>query len=125
MRMENESQGLGISSTTRSRLKGVEMKHHKIFKYEVEITDKFNFILPKGCEFLCCQMQQGKPFMWAKVPQGFPQGTDLQQEVYSFRVYGTGHPIYEYEGEMDYIDTFQTPTGLVFHLFKERNNRPT
>ncbi len=88
-----------------------------VFKYRVGISDTFNVDMPKNAEVLCCQVQDGQPYLWARVvtDKGYPTA------VRRFRLAETGHPL---EGSMQdgqvgkYLGTFQLQGGVaVFHLF--------
>lgn len=84
-----------------------------IYKFEIETLDKFHLTMPKEAEILCVQMQGQKPCIWAKVDP------ENNSENRTFKVYGTGHPIYEPVGREVYIGTYQLMGGsLVFHLFE-------
>ena len=80
-----------------------------IFKYRVELSEGFDFWVPKGAEFLCVQTQRDSAQMWFRVD---PNG---EKERRSFAVHGTGHDV---PGGF-YRGTFQMHGGaLVFHLFE-------
>lgn len=83
-----------------------------IWKYAVELKDRFEVDLPMGAEFLSVQSQFGRPQMWWLVDPRMPV-TKCR-----FAVHGTGHPV---EGKKIYLGTFQIHDGeLVFHLFEEK-----
>ncbi len=84
-----------------------------IWKFEFETTDNFILEMPKGAELLCVQLQKGGPCIWAIVDSNMPK------EIYSFRIFGTGHD-FEMPSEFyQYIGTYQLgyPMTLVFHVF--------
>jgi hypothetical protein len=102
--------------TSKKRQKDKDMTT-AVYKYPVEVVDVFTMRMPKGAELLCVQVQNGRPYLWARVviDAGHPS-TER-----SFRLAGTGHLI---EGRMpsdsdgDYVGTFQLRDGaLVFHVF--------
>ena len=87
----------------------------KVFKYNVMVADSFHLEIPIGAEILTVQVQRGVPQIWALVDPS------LQNEVRTFRLSGTGHPVdvSDYRDDLKYIGTFQIDSGyLVFHLFE-------
>jgi hypothetical protein len=85
----------------------------KIWKYEVEIKDHFEVVMPVLSKPLCVMVQYGTPQMWVQVTPSD------QTSIRRFRLAGTGHEINEYEGTHKYIGSFQLANGdLVFHLFE-------
>ena len=85
-----------------------------VFKYPVEIRNKFSVMMPDGAEILTVQMQHNKPQMWALVDQSKPEKERI------FRISGTGHPmVYDMGSMYEYINSFQMRGGdLIFHLFE-------
>jgi hypothetical protein len=95
-----------------------------VYKYPVELKDEFTVALPRYCQILTVQVQEGKPFIWVK------HTMDTTQIILrKFRLAGTGHPIDELESSnrqmikgarcrWEYVGTFQLQI-LVFHLFVE------
>lgn len=83
-----------------------------VWKFEFEIIDKFEISMPRDCEILTVQVQNGTPCIWALV------NPDVVQEKRVFRLAGTGHDIhYDMGVDYKYIGTFQLDV-LVFHLFE-------
>jgi len=82
-----------------------------IWKYSVQLDDRFAVSMPAGAKVLAVQTQFGSPVVWALVNPG------AERVERKFRLVGTGHEI-ELSGYL-YVGTFQTPFGLVFHLFVE------
>ncbi len=83
-----------------------------IWKYAVEMTDRFILRLPAGAEILCIQTQDGKPQMWARVCPEYPLVGR------QFAIIGTGHAAPPPTGGR-YIGTFQVHDGVfVWHLFE-------
>ena len=81
----------------------------KVFK---GVNDQFYAHMVAGAEPLCVQMQNGEPYLWARVQVGSPPCTTR------FRVTGTGHDL----GAVGrYIGTFQLHGvgSLVFHVFAD------
>ncbi len=80
-----------------------------IWKFPVDVADRFVSDMPDGATILSVQYQHGSIQMWALVDPSKPV---VQRK---FSVYGTGHPI---EPGGTFIGTFQIHEGaLVFHLF--------
>jgi len=86
-----------------------------IWKFDIEPCIACEISLPRDARILCVQVQHGRPRVWALV------NPHAEQEVRTFRVFGTGHPVPKPDkGELFYIGTFQIRDGaLVFHLFEE------
>jgi hypothetical protein len=83
----------------------------KVFKYEIKSDDSCEIIMEAGAEILCVQTQNEHPFIWVLTEEDGPL------EKRKFKLYGTGHDIYE--EKFKYIGTFQLAKGsLVFHLFE-------
>lgn len=79
-----------------------------IYKYPLKTSNTIE--LPEGAELLTVQIQNGEPYLWAKID------TDAPKEIKSIICVGTGHPI-KFDGK--YIATFIMPDlGLVFHAFE-------
>jgi hypothetical protein len=82
-----------------------------IWKFPVEVADRFVVPMPSGAEVLSVQMQNDVPVMWARVDDTAPV---VDRE---FAVHGTGHPVPSNRGR--FIGSFQMLGGrLVFHLFE-------
>lgn len=72
--------------------------------------------MPKGSELLYVGVQQGEPFLWAKVD---PYADLRRRHVV---IYGTGHHI---DGWPDYVGSFMLDSGaLVFHVFATSSEMP-
>lgn len=87
-----------------------------IWKFEIDIIDKFTLEMPNGAEIMTIQTQFEKPCIWAIVEPS----NELEKR--HFEIKGTGHPFQE-DAENNrsrtYIGTFQLASGqLVFHLFE-------
>lgn len=82
-----------------------------IHKFPLEPKDLNIVEMPEGAEILSVQVQHETPVLWAIVD------TDRAKEQRKIRVIGTGHEINACE-PLNFIDTFQLPTGLVFHVFE-------
>ena len=86
----------------------------RIYKYQLEITDRQYVTMPVGAEILSVQTQFDKPTIWALIDK------DEELEERHFRIIGTGHNFTEFE--KIYIGTFQTNEGqFVGHLFEITN----
>jgi hypothetical protein len=85
----------------------------KIFKYPVPIDDVFSLNLPEGAKILSFQAQGERPTIWVLV------NPDAPPTRRQFRLAGTGHPISDYEDELQFVGTCQMKGGsLVWHLFE-------
>jgi hypothetical protein len=83
-----------------------------IYKYEFNIRDDIELVLPQGASFLSVQVQNETPCMWFKVDPS------RKKIVRYFRIFGTGHPM-EDSFVDKYLGTFQMMGGtLVWHLFE-------
>lgn len=101
-----------------------------VYKYPVELRDTFSVTLPRFCQILTVQVQDGKPFMWIKHTLNTTKIISRR-----FRLARTGRPIDEPkspDGQMtgdvsgptrwQYVNSFQLLDGkLIFHLFVESN----
>jgi hypothetical protein len=84
-----------------------------IWKYELEIKDEQEVMMPKGAEILIAQTQKKLLCIWALVD---PLVSTL--EIRYIGIYGTGNPMPDKE-RMQYISTFQLYDGtLIFHIFE-------
>src|SRR4051812_10783006 len=88
---------------------------HK-FALPFPVTDRFELRLPRGARLLSLQCQQDEPKIWALVE------SDAPNEVRTFRLVGTGHPIpgILIAEQLRFVGTFQMMDGsLVFHVFEQ------
>ena len=84
----------------------------KIYKYNLDITDRQLLELPKGSEILSVKNQGDNICLWALV-----NSEEQSKEVFEIEIFGTGHDIYENEKtERKFIDTCVMPNGLVWHI---------
>lgn len=85
----------------------------RVYKYPLgPLGDWITVQMPDKAEVLCVQVQNGAPYLWARVTVGDPPVTR------HFRVAGTGHDLGEGVGR--YVGTFQLYGGeLVFHVFED------
>ena len=90
------------------------MKEQSIYKYELEITDNQNILLPIGAQILTVQNQNGKACLWALVDP------NKETEARHIEIFGMGQPVLSDMGtSREYISTFQMHGGqLVFHVFE-------
>jgi hypothetical protein len=87
---------------------------HRIFKYELEVTDEQQILLPEHARILSVQVQNGRLCLWALVNDGA-----LTNRRRTFRVVGTGHPVPDNE-YLAFLGTVQMHGGaLVFHVFEK------
>lgn len=87
------------------------MEKNVIWKYPIELGDKYKLELPAHVEILHLDVQNNLPFIWVKV-NPFNKG-----EKRKFITYGTGQAI-EDEENLIYIGTFTLENWLVQHLFE-------
>lgn len=81
-----------------------------IWKFPLEVTDEQVVTVPMISKFLCVQVQNERPCLWALVD---PKSRMIGVQVC---VYGTGNPVPDNPG--NYVGTFQLADGaLVFHVF--------
>lgn len=78
--------------------------------YKYMITPILDLELPKDAKILAVQIQRGEPQMWV-LHDPFAEKTTRK-----FVAVGTG--AYFESDNLNYIGTFQLPTGLVYHLFE-------
>ena len=82
----------------------------KIWKWNLEVTDRQTLEMPTGAEVLTVQVQNEVPQLWALCHPMSPKERRI------FAVYGTGQPI-SHPGK--YIATFQLHGGgFVGHVFE-------
>lgn len=81
-----------------------------IWKYPIDLINKQAVAMPKGAVILTVQMQDSTACLWAMVDP------DKSLELRVIELYGTGHSLDN--DDRGYIGTFQTQTGLVFHVFE-------
>lgn len=82
-----------------------------IWKFPFPITDEFELNIPLGAKMLHVEEQHGIPCLWAECDPG------KEARSMEFVLYGTGHPMEEYVGQV-YVGTFLSMDGdLVFHLY--------
>lgn len=82
-----------------------------IYKYPIKIEEKQEIEIPFGAMILSVQLQNGNPYLWAKVETGNSNATRI---IY---VFGTSQPIEIKGGAIRYIDTLQTGV-YVWHVFE-------
>lgn len=78
--------------------------------WKTELSPLNNIVrTPKGAKLLDIQLQRGVPTLWFLAN---PQSDTVETTL---NIYPTGQRFDEDPGE--YLATFQTSTGLVFHVF--------
>ncbi len=82
-----------------------------IWKYPIEITDRFVHDIPSGALFLTLASDP-QLAMWFEVD------TDRPTEMRQFAVFGTGHLMQE-DVSLTYRGTVFVQSSLVFHVFEE------
>jgi len=84
----------------------------RIWKYELEITDKQIISIPSVLKILSLQTQRGVPCLWVEIDDEF-----IKRDV-TIVMFGTGHQMDTIE--RCFVGTFQTMNGsLVFHVYWE------
>ena len=82
----------------------------RIFKYELEVTDRQAIQMPTGAVLRAIQWQGMQLCLWAEVND---EAAPVPREI---AIYGTGQSMPNYPG--NYIGTFQMNQGaLVFHVY--------
>ena len=84
----------------------------KVWKYQLQIEDKFMIRMPSGAQILRFDIQTGTPVIWVAVD-------DIEPLVERhFILVGTGH--YFDAHDLLYMGTIQMNEGtLIWHLFEE------
>ena len=72
--------------------------------------------MPRNADILCVQMQYGMPYIWAAVDDS------ARLEPRRVVVIGTGCELPADMGRSEYISTFQTDGGCVWHVFAAKPN---
>jgi len=94
------------------------MSKNVIYKYTLGITDKQVLSLPRYPTFLKVAEQGGQLCLWALVD------SEAELVPYTFRIYGTGHPIDVEEYDLDHIDSVLCQGGaLVWHVFVDYTDK--
>lgn len=87
------------------------MKNLTIWKFDLNIADCQQVVMPIGAKILTVQEQHGSLVLWAIVD---PTAEDIAREIV---MYGTGHAVPDNPGQ--YIGTVQQADGaLVWHFFE-------
>lgn len=82
-----------------------------IWKFRLHPADVQAVEMPFESEILCCDVQAGQMYLWAKVN---PENPIRPRQI---AIYGTGHPMANCD--LKYIGTVQLEKGsLVFHVFE-------
>lgn len=84
----------------------------KIYKYELEVTDKQTLQLPQLSKILSIQVQDDNIMLWALVNDK----CILRQDNRFIECYGTGHEIDDVS-ELTFLATIQYSFG-VWHFFE-------
>lgn len=89
------------------------MSNKKIWKWNIDVVDRQELMIPAGAKILTVQPQSGGYSLWALCNEKMPK------QPRQIAIYGTGIPMPSDPGE--YIATFQMYGGnLVFHAFEIR-----
>jgi hypothetical protein len=88
------------------------MNSEKIWKYELEITDRQMIPIPNGrAKPLAVAEQNGKLVMWVKVDEEY---VDDKEYAFCVDIVGTGNTL---DTIGNYIGTVVMSYGLVWHIF--------
>lgn len=90
------------------------MTARRIYKYQLEITDRQEIALPPGAQIVDVQFQGEHLCLWALV-----DGDAKQIESRQIVIVGTGNPVPD--GLLRHLATVQVPTSairLVWHVFE-------
>lgn len=88
-----------------------------IYKYELELKDEQEILLPTGAEILSAAEQKGKIVIYALVDNEIKT-----EEIFEFVIRGTGHPVFFHTDNYKFIGTVKLMDGaLMFHVFYEKN----
>lgn len=84
-----------------------------VWKFSLRIANSQSVMMPRGAKILSVQAQGPSDVcLWALV-----NDEEVKKEPRNICIHGTGHEIYD--GEMVYINTFQTHDGaLIWHVFE-------
>ncbi len=86
----------------------------KIYKYLIPIQgENISITLPRHANYLDIQSQGENICMWCEVDED-----EIETETRTFKIFGTGHLINDYNNDLLYIKTVQMPSGLVWHVFE-------
>ena len=81
-----------------------------MWKWELEIEDEQDVMIPEDAHFLSVQAQGNKVVLWGLV------NVHAKAVPHRILMVGTGHPFFK--GEHHYLGTVQTHGGdLVLHVF--------
>lgn len=92
----------------------------RVWKYEVELGQRFTLRVPEHAEILHFDEQRGSLALWALVHP------ELELENRKFEIAGTGHPIEDPAADEALIHrgTVLTTSGYVWHLFERLEGVP-
>jgi len=80
------------------------------------IAGDFELEMPRNADILCMQTQRGYPCVWALVDDAAPK------EKRRVVVVGTGWDLPDDMGRGEYIGTYQSEGGYVWHVFATKPN---
>ena len=84
----------------------------KIYKYQLEITDRQDLYLPKNSRVLSAKEQDGILCVWVQLNEA-----ELEDK-YTFYIFGTGtSPDMSVKLSTAYVDSVIMANGLVWHVF--------
>ena len=88
------------------------MSNHRIFKYELDITDRQILKLPAGSRILHADNQNGQLCLWAIVDAAKECATPVE-----IKIVGTGQPINDLDRERDVYFKTVMSGYFVWHIF--------
>jgi len=84
----------------------------RVFKYDLEVSDRQTLALPRGAKILSVGLQHGNIKVWALVDDTYSETEDR-----TFVMHGTGHNADDVVG-LQFIGTvIMLNDNLVFHVF--------
>ena len=83
----------------------------QIWKYPIQTVGEQELEISPGATILDIQLQDGDPYMWIIID------TEKKVEKRILRIYGTGHTLDDNANINNYLGTYQTKNGFVWHVF--------
>jgi hypothetical protein len=95
------------------------VRGYTIFKYQVE-PGAFHLSMPAEAKPLTVRWQKTDPNGYGRAQMWFILPVDQPPVTRSFVTFPTGATIYAPQSDqaLDYVGTFETPEGLIFHVFE-------
>lgn len=92
----------------------------KIYKYQLEITDRQTLKLPFGAKILSVETQTSGGITDTRIVLYALVDPDAIVEERIFIIHGTGHPMEPQEINYPFIGTVSVGGVLMFHVFEEK-----